>query len=185
MVVAGHGQRSLLASASCLLSGGGSDCAGGLNGTNGTADHGDGHASALLPQLLLLFVLLASMLIELGTHALEEKLVKHGRMRLTAILRRLYKELMIVGVVAVAIMVISMNMEMDVHQKHTFEIIHIAVFGVMVLFLVAVLILMAFNERTSEAWHNWEAGMTPAQFREMSAEVRDHNNSQSSLFALN
>ena len=91
-----------------------------------------------------------------------------------AILKRLYKELMIVGVVAVGIMTASMSMDIDSHSKHTFEIIHVMVFGVMVLYLASVLIVMAFNERTSEAWRHWENELTDHTYREMAAEVREH-----------
>ncbi|MES1913603.1 MAG: hypothetical protein MHM6MM_005785 [Cercozoa sp. M6MM] len=105
--------------------------------------------------LIALFVILITIVIETVTHRLEHALERHQH--LSKLLGRLYREAMIVGLVASGIFATDASFSLDKDVKHALEVVHFTLFLLMVLQIVLNLLLMWVSVRISRDWDRLEA----------------------------
>lgn len=124
-----------------------------LAGGGGDGDHGLNAASG---EVIAVATIGCVLLLQYATHLLDNKV--EGHKHSAELVAMMYKELMILGVVAFGIFAIEQaGFHISLTAKHNFEIIHMSLFIVAVLYALLVVVLLILSRRLFRKWNDTEA----------------------------
>ena len=104
--------------------------------------------------------ILGVLLIQYGTHALDKAIETKKSMR--EIVSMMYRELMILGVVAFGLFVIESSeiVHISDDDKHVFEEVHLTLFLVAVIYGLMIVAVVKFSYQTDRVWNHYESLQT-------------------------
>lgn len=114
-----------------------------------------GDVSTITSEVLLIFLIVISLVFEILLHRIEHW-VNHRHHHLQAVLKVLYRELMVLGVVSFSFIIYEVTKKPEGSLVLSFEFAHVFIFLLAIFYTIVVLSTMSASLRLSHRWKRME-----------------------------